>query len=82
MSFLLVQNKSNETIETKEEKVINKTRYEANYYAEADESSPAAGQSSSYKGGAVFLEPNANFVSSFNEANGGNILAISPFSPL
>ena len=61
MSFLIVQNKSNETIETKEEKVINKTRYEANYYAEADESSPAAGQSSAYKGGAVLLEQNTTY---------------------
>ena len=61
MSFLLVQNKNNETIETKEEKVINKTRYEANYFAEADESSPAAGQSSSYKGGAVLLEQNTTY---------------------
>ncbi|MBQ3158140.1 MAG: hypothetical protein IJB98_00425, partial [Clostridia bacterium] len=54
LSFLLpVNNKSNEKVN---ESPINKTRYEANYFATADEKSPAQGQSSSYKGGAIFLE--------------------------
>ena len=60
LSFLLpVNNKSNEKVN---ESQINKTRYEANYYATADEKSPAQGQSSSYKGGAVFLEPDSIFI--------------------
>ena len=62
LSFLLpVNNKSNEKVN---EIQINKTRYEANYFATADEKSPAQGQSSSYKGGAIFLEPNAIFIMS------------------
>ena len=39
----------------------NKTRYEANYYAEADEEYPAQGQSKNLKGGAIYLENNSTF---------------------
>ena len=53
-----------------EENVVvnNKTRYEANYFAEAGEGAPAQGQSSYYKGGAVFLENGVSFT-----MNGGTI---------
>ena len=62
MSFLMISN-DNKTEKVEEEKVsVNKTRYEANYFAMADETSPAQGQNISYKGGAVFLEPDSTFI--------------------
>ncbi|MBR2909899.1 MAG: hypothetical protein IKC11_06140 [Clostridia bacterium] len=62
MSFLMISN-GNKTEKVEKEKVpVNKTRYEANYFAMADETSPAQGQSTSYKGGAVFLEPDSTFI--------------------
>ena len=72
MSFLFVGNKSNKGFETKDESPINKTRYEANYFATAEEGSPAQGQSASYKGGAVFLEPNSTFIMIGGTINGHN----------
>ena len=62
MSFLMISN-DNKTEKVEKENVpVNKTRYEANYFAMADETSPAQGQSTSYKGGAVFLEPDSTFI--------------------
>ena len=56
-------NKSRTDNQEKQESV-NKTRYEANYFATASEGAPAQGQSASYKGGSIFLEPNAIFIMS------------------
>ena len=68
LSFLLpVKNKNNEIVN---EKTINKTRYEANYFASADEESPSLGQSALYKGGSIFLEPNSVFTMSGGTISG------------
>ena len=61
MSFLLL-NKDNNGVTNQKKEVVDTRRYQANYFANADEKSPAQGQSTSYKGGAVFLEPDSTFI--------------------
>lgn len=46
--------------------------YQGAYFAKASEGSPAYGQSKSYKGGVVFIEPNASYT-----MNGGSITGTS-----
>lgn len=61
LSFLLV-NKGTKDFETNDETIVNPCRFQANYYALAEETSPAQGESTSYKGGSVFLEPDSIFL--------------------
>ena len=70
MTFLLplTYNKNEETkIENK-----NPTRWHAQYFATADENSPANAQPVAYKGGFIFLAPNSNYTMRGGTLNGGS----------
>ena len=61
LPFLWEGNNKSGTDNQEKQESVNKTRYEANYYATADEKSPAQGKSASYKGGSIFLESDSTF---------------------